>query len=172
MNTTIATILIIGMSVLAIIAGIFLMRWVINKWMWEWSKDGRELQTLIREGPDGPMNQAAVNKELTPMDDEIKRINNECKVLPDEAQKDPIKSQIPYHNASAFYDMKSAIARKLYQMGSAKQLAKKLDVSEEEVAEFEQYYSDPTLSDIQLYACLAGLFINIQVTEEAPNERQ
>lgn len=69
------------------------------------------------------------------------------------------------NNAKSFYNMRKEIVKRLQQLASIDDIAKKLGRSLKEVAEFEQYYADPTLSEVQGYAILVNSFIDIKVRD-------
>ena len=74
-------------------------------------------------------------------------------------------SMITDNNAKSFYNMRKEIVKRLQHLASIDDIAKKIGVPIEEVAEFEQYYADPTLSDVQRYALLVNSFVDIQVRD-------
>lgn len=78
--------------------------------------------------------------------------------------KDTINN-IAYINASTFYDLKKRLVERRSQLYTIEELAKELGEPVREVAEFEQYYSDPTVSQIEEYARAVGVSLNITCKE-------
>lgn len=84
--------------------------------------------------------------------------------------KDTINS-ISYTNVSTFYDLKKRLVERRRQLYTIEELAKELGEPVREVAEFEQYYSDPTVSQIEEYALAVGVSLKI-VREEHPTKTE
>lgn len=74
-------------------------------------------------------------------------------------------SRIADNNAKSFYNMRKEIVKRLQHLASIDDIAKELKHPLEEVAEFEQYYADPTLSEVQEYALLVNSFIDIRIRD-------
>ena len=84
--------------------------------------------------------------------------------------KDTIVS-ISDTNAKTFYDLKKRLVERRRQLYIIEELAKELGEPVREVAEFEQYYSDPTVSQIEVYALAIGVSLTI-VREEHPTKAE
>lgn len=69
--------------------------------------------------------------------------------------------EIVKHNFESFQDMKQFLVECRQKLCSMEDMAMALSESESEVADFEQYYSDPTLSQVQKYALAIGVKIDI-----------
>ena len=78
--------------------------------------------------------------------------------------KDTIVS-ISDTNAKTFYDLKKRLVKRRRQLYTIEELAKELGESVREMAEFEQYYSDPTVSQIEEYALAVGVSLTITFKE-------
>lgn len=74
-------------------------------------------------------------------------------------------SKVADNNAKSFYNMRKDIVKRLQHLASIDDIAKELGHPLEEVAEFEQYFADPTLSEVQVYALLVNSFIDIKVRD-------
>lgn len=72
-------------------------------------------------------------------------------------------------NAENFYNLKRDLVQKRQRLCSLDELAKQLKEPVEEVAEFEQYYSDPTVSQLQEYALAVMCIININAEDFSPD---
>lgn len=68
-------------------------------------------------------------------------------------------------NAKTFYDLKKRLVERRRQLYTIEELAKELGEPVREVAEFEQYYSDPTVSQIEEYALAVGVSLTITCKE-------
>lgn len=64
-------------------------------------------------------------------------------------------------NAKTFYDLKKRLVERRRQLYTIEELAKEIGDTVEDVSEFEQYYSDPTVSQIQEYALAVGVSLTI-----------
>lgn len=73
--------------------------------------------------------------------------------------------EIAEFDVKSFYDMKASLVRKRKSLCPIEQVAKELGKTPEEMAEFEAYYSDPTLSQIRTYALSLGMKIHIEVED-------
>lgn len=69
--------------------------------------------------------------------------------------------EIAKHNSESFQEMKEFLVEIRKRLCSMEDMAMALSESESEVADFEQYYSDPTLSQVQKYALAIGVEIDI-----------
>jgi len=69
--------------------------------------------------------------------------------------------EIAKHNFESFQEMKEFLVEIRKRLCSMEDMAMALSESESEVADFEQYYSDPTLSQVQKYALAIGVEIDI-----------
>lgn len=69
--------------------------------------------------------------------------------------------EIAKHNFESFQEMKEFLVAVRKNLCSMEDMAMALSESESEVADFEQYYSDPTLSQVQKYALAIGVKIDI-----------
>lgn len=69
--------------------------------------------------------------------------------------------EIGKHNFESFQEMKEFLVEIRKRLCSLEDMAMALSESESEVAGFEQYYSDPTLSQVQKYALAIGVKIDI-----------
>lgn len=69
--------------------------------------------------------------------------------------------EIAKHNFESFQEMKGFLVEVRKRLCSLEDMAMALSESESEVADFEQYYSDPTLSQVQKYALAIGVKIDI-----------
>jgi len=78
--------------------------------------------------------------------------------------KDTINN-ISYTNVSAFYDLKKRLVDRRRKLYTIEELAKEIGEPVREVAEFEQYYSDPTVSQIEEYALAVGVSLTITCKE-------
>lgn len=76
--------------------------------------------------------------------------------------------KIAESNIKSFYEMKKSLVQKRKSLCTIEQIAKELKKTPEEMAEFEAYYSDPTLSQVQTYALALMQVIHIQVEEFIP----
>lgn len=76
--------------------------------------------------------------------------------------------KIAESNIISFYEMKKSLVQKRKSLCTIEQIAKELKKTPEEMAEFEAYYSDPTLSQVQTYALALMQVIHIQVEEFIP----
>lgn len=59
------------------------------------------------------------------------------------------------------YDLKRMLVNRRLETRSIEDMARDLGDSVEEVAEFEHYYSDPTVSQIEGYALVLGVEIKV-----------
>ena len=73
--------------------------------------------------------------------------------------------EVARKNFHSFDDMKNTLVLKRESLCSMDDMAKELGCTVDDVAEFEQYYADPTLSDVQRYALLVNSFVDIQVRD-------
>lgn len=78
---------------------------------------------------------------------------------------------ISYTNVKTFYDLKKRLVERRRQLYTIEELAKELGEPVREVAEFEQYYSDPIVSQIEEYALAVGVSLKI-VREEHPTKTE
>ena len=69
--------------------------------------------------------------------------------------------EIAKHNFESFQEMKQFLVEIRKRLCSMEDMAMALSESESEVVDFEQYYSDPTLSQVQKYALAIGVKIDI-----------
>lgn len=76
--------------------------------------------------------------------------------------------KIAESNINSFYEMKKSLVKKRESLCTIEQIAKELNKTPEEMAEFEAYYSDPTLSQVRTYALALMQVIHIQVEEFIP----
>ena len=72
-------------------------------------------------------------------------------------------------NARNFYELKRDLVLKRKSLCSIEQIAEDIGDPVSEVAEFEQYYSDPTVSQLQEYALAVMCVINIKATDFHPD---
>lgn len=59
------------------------------------------------------------------------------------------------------YDLKRMLVNRRLETRSIEDMARDLGDSVEEVAEFEHYYTDPTISQIEVYALALGVEIKV-----------
>lgn len=78
--------------------------------------------------------------------------------------------EIADFNARHFYKLKKDLVQKRQKLCSLDRIAEILNKPLEQVAEFEQYYSDPTVSQLQEYALAVMCVININATDFCPEE--
>ena len=72
-------------------------------------------------------------------------------------------------NFDNFYALKEALVTKRQKLCTMDQMAKALNKDKAEIAEFEQYYSDPTMSEVQEYALALLTVININTVDFQPD---
>lgn len=77
--------------------------------------------------------------------------------------------KIAESNIISFYEMKKSLVQKRKSLCTIEQIAKELNKTPEEMAEFEAYYSDPTLSQVRRYALAIMEVIHIRVEEFRPD---
>lgn len=77
--------------------------------------------------------------------------------------------EIARRNASSFYRLKENLVEKRQRLCSLDRIAELLKESVEEVDEFEQYSSDPTVSQLQEYALAVMSVIDIGVFDFQPD---
>jgi len=77
--------------------------------------------------------------------------------------------KISEFNARHFYEMKKALIRKRQKLCSLDRIAEILHKPIEQVADFEHYYSDPTVSQLQEYALAVMCVVDIKVTDFDPD---
>ena len=68
-------------------------------------------------------------------------------------------------NIRSFYNMKTGLVRRRQSLCPIEQVAEELGKTPKEMAEFEAYYSDPTLSQICTYALALGMKIHVEVED-------
>lgn len=73
-------------------------------------------------------------------------------------------------NFDNFYELKERLVAKRKSLCTMSEFARQLNTSEDEIAEFEQYYSDPTISQLQKYALALMMVIKIQAVEFTPDK--
>lgn len=73
-------------------------------------------------------------------------------------------------NFDNFYELKESLVAKRKSLCTMSEFARQLNTSEDEIAEFEQYYSDPTISQVQKYALALMMVIKIQAAEFTPDK--
>lgn len=73
-------------------------------------------------------------------------------------------------NAESFYWLKRDLVEKRKSLCPIEQIAKYMGESVDAVAEFEQYYSDPTVSQLQEYALAVMCRIKVEVEGFKPPE--
>lgn len=73
-------------------------------------------------------------------------------------------------NAKHFYELKKDLVKKRQKLCSLDRIAEILNKPLEQVAAFEQYYSDPTVSQLQEYALAVMCVINIHAADFCPEE--
>ena len=73
-------------------------------------------------------------------------------------------------NFDNFYELKESLVAKRKSLCTMSEFARQLNTSEDEIAEFEQYYSDPTISQLQKYALALMMVIKIQAVEFTPDK--
>ncbi len=77
---------------------------------------------------------------------------------------------IAERNAESFYELKRDLVQKRKSLCSIEQIAKQLGEQVATVAEFEQYYSDPTVSQLQEYALAVMCVIKIKAVDFEPDK--
>ena len=75
-------------------------------------------------------------------------------------------------NAESFYELKGDLVQKRKRLCSIEQIAEQLGEPVDTVAEFEQYYSDPTVSQLQEYALAVMSLIKIKAVDFEPNKKR
>lgn len=80
-------------------------------------------------------------------------------------------NEIADHNAKTFYELKKDLVDTRIGSWSLDDFAILLDESLEDVAGLEQYYSDPTLSQLSRYAAAAKVYIIVRIIG-APDDRE
>lgn len=75
--------------------------------------------------------------------------------------------KISGHNAKTFYDLKKDLVMSRMKSYSLDEVAELLGESLEDAAELEQYYSDPTLTQLRNYALAIKAYIVIRAEEYA-----
>lgn len=85
--------------------------------------------------------------------------------------EDEVK-EVAERNADAFYEMKKSLVKKRQSTCSIEDMARALGRPVEDVADFEQYYSDPTVSQIQVYALALTMKVGVDAMgyRDAPKE--
>lgn len=77
--------------------------------------------------------------------------------------------QIAESNFHNFDSMKNTLVAKRESTCSIEDMAKELGCAEDEVIEFEQYYSDPTISEVQEYALALMCVVKIRTEDFKPD---
>lgn len=71
-------------------------------------------------------------------------------------------------NALQVFDFKTALRDQRISLGlSERDLAERMGVAAEFVHEFERYDGNPTLRDVQRYACAVDSLIELSITSDA-----
>ncbi|MBI0106196.1 hypothetical protein DKK73_05150 [Bifidobacterium asteroides] len=91
--------------------------------------------------------------------------------LADSVAHEDLKN-IADQNAESFYELKRDLVRKRESLCSIEQIAEQLGEPVDTVAEFEQYYSDPTVSQLQEYALAVMCLIKIKAVDFEPNKKR
>ena len=78
--------------------------------------------------------------------------------------------KISEFNTRRFYEMKKALVRKRQQLCSLDRIAEVLNKSIDQVADFEHYYTDVTVSQLQDYALAVMCLVDIKVTDFDPDD--
>lgn len=78
--------------------------------------------------------------------------------------------KVSRHNFRSFDDMKNTLVLKRESLCSMDDMAKELGCTVDNVAEFEQYDSDPTISEVQEYALAIMSEIEIKVSDYKKSE--
>lgn len=99
------------------------------------------------------------------MDSEIDHFQQDLQDRGADADFDKIADM----NIASFYEMKKSLVEKRKSLCSIEQIAKELNKTPKEMAEFEAYYSDPTLSQVRTYALAIMEVIHIRVEEFVPD---
>ena len=73
-------------------------------------------------------------------------------------------------NVQSFYELKRDLVKKRESLCSIEEIAGQLGEPVSKVAEFEQYYSDPTVSQLQEYALAVMCVIKVKVLDFHPDE--
>lgn len=93
-----------------------------------------------------------------------KTINNEKPSWLDDFTDKDVKD-VARMNFNNFYKMKESLILKRRSLCSTEDMAKELGCPLSEVIEFEKYYSDPTLSEVQEYAIAVMQEIEINISD-------
>lgn len=99
------------------------------------------------------------------MDSEIDHFQQDLQDRGADADFDKIADM----NITSFYEMKKSLVEKRKSLCTIEQIAKELNKTPKEMAEFEAYYSDPTLSQVRTYALAIMEVIHIRVEEFSPD---
>lgn len=94
--------------------------------------------------------------------------NSKLYDLDDSLAHEDIK-KIAEHNALVFYRLKRDLVIQRQSLCSRKRIAELLKESVNEVSEFERYYSDPTVSELQAYALAVMCEIDAQARRFQPD---